>query len=57
MIDASKCLFGQRHLDFQGYGILLDGFAQLPVKVDAISTFSQQTAAKGLEEFVRMINF
>ena len=57
IINASKCLFRQRQLDFLGHRIASSGSLPLPDKITAITNFAQPTTVKGLQEFVSMINF
>ncbi|GFO09449.1 Pol polyprotein [Plakobranchus ocellatus] len=57
VINLEKCLFGQKSLEFLGHKVSQFGSIPLPSKVKAISDFPKPPTIKGLQEFLRMINF
>ena len=57
VINPTKCIFGASEVPFLGYVVTKDGIAPLPEKVRAIREFSRPTTAKGLRQFIGMINF
>ena len=57
VINVAKCQFGCTRIDFLGHRITQHGAAPLPDKVEAIIQFNQPGTAKGLQEFLGMVNF
>lgn len=57
VINPSKCIFGQKEVKFLGYLISTDGTRPLPDRIDDILKYKKPTSAKGLRQFLGMINF
>jgi hypothetical protein len=57
VINPSKCLFGQRSLEFLGHVIDSNGCKPLPSEVDAIRQFPVPQTVKQLRRFIGLVNF
>lgn len=57
VLNPSKCVFGQPEVKFLGYLISNQGTCPLPNRVKDILDYEQPTTAKGLRQFLGMVNF
>lgn len=57
VLNPSKCVFGQQEVEFLGYLISTNGTRPLPDRVADILKYKKPTSAKGLRQFLGMINF
>ncbi|KAI5752989.1 hypothetical protein M8J77_022490 [Diaphorina citri] len=57
VLNPSKCVFGQPEVKFLGYLISNQGTCPLPNRVKDILDYVQPTTAKGLRQFLGMVNF
>ncbi|KAL1448829.1 hypothetical protein WDU94_000084 [Cyamophila willieti] len=57
VLNPSKCVFGQPEVKFLGYLISNQGTRPLPDRVKSIMDYEQPTTAKGLRQFLGMMNF
>jgi hypothetical protein len=56
-VNADKCVFGQRSVEFLGHHIDQDGIRPLVDKVQAIRDFPQPTTLAGIRQFTGMVNY
>lgn len=57
LINASKCIFGQKQVPFLGYLVSEQGTKPLPTKIEALQTFAEPKTIKDLRRFLGMLNF
>ncbi|KAI5724764.1 hypothetical protein M8J77_006869 [Diaphorina citri] len=57
VLNPSKCVFGQPEVKFLGYLNSNQGTCPLPNRVKDILDYEQPTTAKGLRQFLGMVNF
>ena len=57
VVNAQKCVFGQREVTFLGYLVSEHGTCPLLHKIKAIEDFPQPATAKELRQFLGMLNF
>lgn len=57
VLNPSKSVFGQKQVRFLGYLISKDGTCPLPDRVKDILQYPRPNTAKGLRQFLGMINF
>ncbi|KAI5755716.1 hypothetical protein M8J77_019166 [Diaphorina citri] len=57
VLNPSKCVFGQPEVKFLGYLISNQGTCPLPNRVKDILDYEQPTTAKGLRQFLGMVNY
>lgn len=57
VINPTKCIFGQKSIEFLGYLVSSQGTKPLPKKVEAIQNFPRPTTIKQLRQFLGMLNF
>ncbi len=57
VLNAEKCLFGVSAVEFLSHHITAEGTEPLQQKVAAITDFQRPQDAKGMQRFLRMINF
>lgn len=56
-INPSKCIFGQREIQFLGHHINAEGIRPLNNKVKVIQEFKKPQVVKELKRFLAMLNF
>ena len=56
-INVPKFQFGCSSIDFRGHYVTQKGARAFADKVEAVATFRQTAAVKGLHRFVGMVNF
>ncbi|KAI5721414.1 hypothetical protein M8J77_020491 [Diaphorina citri] len=56
-LNPRKCVFGQPEVKFLGYLISNQGTCPLPNRVKDILDYEQPTTAKGLRQFLGMVNY
>jgi len=57
VINADKCQFGRRSVDYLGHVVSNNGCRPLPSKVAAVEEFPVPTSRRQLRRFLGMINF
>ncbi|XP_025421207.1 uncharacterized protein LOC112691264 [Sipha flava] len=57
VVNPKKCVFGQSEVKFLGYMISREGTRPLPDRVTDILSYKRSSSAKGLRQFLGMINF
>ena len=57
VINASKCVFGVREIDFLGHHVSAQGIRLLPDKVEAVRCFERPRSVKALQRFLGLVNF
>ncbi|KAL4135064.1 hypothetical protein QTP88_006725 [Uroleucon formosanum] len=57
VLNPKKCVFGQSEVRFLGYMISKEGIRPLPDRVTDILSFKRPSSAKGLRQFLGMLNF
>lgn len=57
VLNPTKCVLGQPKVKFLGYLISSEGTCPLPDKVNDILNYQRPSTAKGLRQFLGMINF
>ncbi|KAL4153461.1 hypothetical protein QTP88_001294 [Uroleucon formosanum] len=57
VLNPKKCVFGQSEVMFLGYMISKEGIRPLPDRVTDILSFKRPSSAKGLRQFLGMLNF
>ena len=57
VVNASKCVFGVREIDFLGHHVSARGIKPLPEKVDAVRRFERPRTVKSLQRFLGLVNF
>ncbi|KAL1448593.1 hypothetical protein WDU94_009822 [Cyamophila willieti] len=57
VLNPIKCVFGQPEVKFLGYLISSKGTCPLPDRVEGILQFQEPTTARGLRQFLGMLNF
>ena len=57
LINTSKCVFGQKEVEFLGYKVSAAGTRPLQSKVEAIQNFPTPRTIKELRRFLGMMNF
>lgn len=57
VLNPSKCIFGQGDVKFLGYLVSCQGTSPLPDRVSDILQYKRPTTARGLRQFLGMINF
>ncbi|KAL1446423.1 hypothetical protein WDU94_000016 [Cyamophila willieti] len=57
VLNPSKCVFGQVEVKFLGYLVTSQGTSPLPDRVTDIVQYTRPTTARGLRQFLGMINF
>lgn len=57
VLNPKKCVFGQPEVKFLGYMISKEGTRPLPDRVADILSYKRPTSAKGLRQFLGMLNF
>ena len=57
VVNASKCVFGVREIDFLGHHVSAQGVRPLPAKVEAVRRFERPRSVKALQRFLGLVNF
>lgn len=57
VVNPKKCVFGQSEVKFLGYMITREGTRPLPDRVTDILSYKRPSSAKGLRQFLGMLNF
>ena len=57
VLNASKCVFGAREIEFLGHHVSAQGIRPLPDKVEAVRRFERPRSVKALQPFLGLVNF
>jgi cleavage and polyadenylation specificity factor subunit 1 len=57
VINAEKCLFGVKELDFLGHRVSAAGASPLPAYVEAVESFPPPSTVKETQQFLGLVNF
>ena len=57
VLNASKCVFGTREIEFLGHHVSAQGIRPLPDKVEAVRRFERPRSVKALQRFLGLVNF